>query len=77
MSTPDYKLTEPFKYWVNTQDCITFPAGSFVRPIEYAYLPKELKEKFKLNFASGTEAFCHTKIGIICIPKNVLRRVGE
>jgi hypothetical protein len=74
MSTPDYKLTADFKYWVNTQDCITMPAGTFVRPVEFRYLPKELQDRSSLIKIADKEVFCHTKIGLIPIPKELLRK---
>lgn len=77
MSTPDYKLTEDFKYWVNTQDCITMPAGTFVRPVEFCYLPKDIQDKNQFIKTDGKQVFCHTKIGLIPIPKQLLRRTGE
>lgn len=82
MKTPNYVLIEDVQVnlgvasggWNMPADYKVLPAGSFVRPINYDYVPKHVLEdpKWK-NFNSEKEIFCYTKLGFIAIEKKMLR----
>jgi hypothetical protein len=76
MSTPDYVLTEDHTMLTMSWDKKVVPAGTFVRPIEYAYVPKHVKDQ-PLNklYDNNTEVFCYTPMGIILLPRRLIRRI--
>jgi len=78
MKTPDYVLDEAYTHHQSWgTEGKTLPAGSFVRPIEFRYLPKEMRDEPKYQYIEkdGTSYFCYTHIGIIAIPKDKVRKV--
>lgn len=56
-------------------DVKTIPAGTFVRPIEYQYVPKHVKEddRWTRNFNPETEIYCHTSYGMVPVPRKSIR----
>lgn len=77
MRTPDYVLTEPFTdYKGSNQDNKILPAGAFVRPIEFQYLPDHIrKNRDYVNMDKEKYVFCHSSIGMILVPRKQLRSV--
>jgi hypothetical protein len=76
--TPNYLTQEEYSVKVLGNDKV-LPANSFVRPIEYTYVPKYLKEIEDMpyqRFNPQTEVFCYTHWGIVVLPLKLLRRVG-
>lgn len=75
MKTPDYILTEDFNHYMGPHDSRKLPAGSFVRPIEFRWLPKHIQESPDgiWNKFHSDKIYCYTHYGIILIPKNILR----
>ena len=78
MKTPDYVITSAFTHYPGYgQEGRTLPEGSFVRPIEFRYLPKEFRDDdtYKLLDRGKNHEFCYTRIGIVAIPKSQIRKV--
>lgn len=76
MATPDYVLTKGFEHKIDLHtDPVVLKAGSFVRPIEYRYLPNHIKDTndCRINEWSG-KIYCYTHYGLIPIPQELLRR---
>ena len=76
MATPNFILKEPFTLSCGQShlDDRVLEAGSWVRPIEFCYVPKEVKEDPRWKyFDKNTEIFCYTHWGLIPIPKKSLR----
>lgn len=78
--TPNYRLMEDFVVaasggsYMMGGDYKTLPEGSYVRPIELAYVPKHvLEDKRWQHFNKDKEIFVYTKIGIVPVPKRILR----
>lgn len=75
VKTPDYILEEKFVYSSNYSSH-TLEAGYFVRPINYIYVPKHIIERPEWKyFNCDKDVFCYTRIGIVAIPKKLLRKV--
>jgi hypothetical protein len=77
IKTPNFVITQMFVWCPNRlAKTIELPAGSFVRPIEYQYVPKHVTEApVWQDFDKNREVFCYTRFGIIALPKNILREV--
>lgn len=56
------------------QDSRILPAGAFVRPIVFEYLPKHITDKASF-FNPETEVYVYCRYGITLIQKNKLREV--
>lgn len=53
---------------------IVLPAGSFVCPIDWYYVPKHVKESDRYRwFDKETHSVCYTRFGLVPIAKRVLR----
>lgn len=75
MKTPNYIITEKCVLYNGPMDEKVLEIGSFVCPIEYAYLPVHVKEdKRWKDVTLNTHVFCYTRYGIIPIEKNILRQ---
>lgn len=76
MATPNYILKEDHIYahgtW-NTESKI-LPGGSFVRPIEWCYVPQHVKDNW-IGFDQKTHVFAYTRRGILPLPRNKVVRV--
>jgi hypothetical protein len=77
LATPDYVLEEDYSHWINGRDQVLLKAGTFVRPIEFKYLPAEIRKEVGNEFVAsmGTILFCYTSVGIISIPKSIVRKL--
>jgi len=75
--TPNYVLTEDYQLRTTLgKDPVILPKGSFVRPINYCYLPKHIiEDNGWLAFDLETFVFAYTKFGIFPIPRDILRLV--
>ncbi len=75
--TPNYRLTEELSIQSRKggySDPVTLPAGTFVRPIHIDYVPKHvINDKRWEYFNPNTDVFAYTSIGIVMIPKNIMR----
>ena len=83
--TPNYVTSEDHSYWDNgasasgpnmlwTPNSIhTLPAGTFARPIEVPYLPSHIE--VSPNFDPKVEVYCYTRMGILKLPRSILREV--
>lgn len=75
MSTPDYVVDENVVFTNFNGDTLTLPAGSFVKPIDFYYIPAHIKITFDWRvFNKDTHIFCYTRFGIIPIEKKKIRR---
>ena len=74
MRTPDFVLNEDF-FFGPSNDQKVIPAGSFVRPIEFKYVPKETISRAGF-FSKADSQFCYTRYGILIIPKILIRSIG-
>lgn len=76
MKTPNYVLTQDFVAIFGVQDQKILPAGSFVKPVEFTYVPKHVIEgPYGKSFNKRTDVFCYTRIGFISIPRAWIREV--
>lgn len=74
--TPNYVLMEEYNINIDTHDIKTLPQGTFVRPIEYRYVPKHvLDHPLWKWFNAEREVFVYCRLGIIAVPKKLLRQV--
>lgn len=74
MATPDYVLVSEHRYKSGSAEAAILPEGTFVRPIDLKYVPKHVVEADLWRyFNSDKEVFCYTRLGIIAIPKELLR----
>ncbi len=72
--TPNYILSEPVSFAHGAYDVKTMAAGTFVRPIEYHYVPKHVKEDERWkHFDKLTEVFCHCSYGTVPVPRKSIR----
>lgn len=77
MSTPDYVLTEDFEHYLTRGgEPLRLKAGSFVRPIEYGYLPTHIKndDTNHWDVKTGKKIYCYTRFGILPIPAELVAR---
>lgn len=72
LPTSNYVLEQDFKI----DNSKVLPAGSFVRPIRYYYVPKHIKDEYPWTSEEGTQTFCYTYYGIVAIPTEYIRKVG-
>lgn len=76
MKTPDYIITEEHTHRIGPLDERILPKGSFVRPIQYCYLPAHVKNDSQWKDINlDTHVFCYTHFGIIAIERKILREV--
>lgn len=76
MSTPDHITTEETSIYIGGgRDPIVIPKGSFVRPIEYKWLPKHVQDDPKwATYSLDRFVFVYTKHGIVPIDKLSIRK---
>ncbi len=72
--TPNYRLLEAHTVSNGPHDQRLLPAGSYVRPIELRYVPKHVIDDSRWTWFDGDiEVFCYCSLGIIPIPKKILK----
>lgn len=70
----DYILTEEVTVYAPLGKSKVLPAGSFVRPIRYEYIPQFIKEDSNFSsFDPEVHVFCYTHFGITLIKKSIIR----
>lgn len=78
MPTPNYVVyaETTLRYHWST-DPIVLPAGAFVRPIEYQWVPKHVKddERFR-DYNKEKHIFAYTRHGILMFEHTQIRRAG-
>ncbi len=74
MRTHDCVTTEEIRIHVLPADTLVIPAGTFVKPIEFHYLPVHVKDNHK-SINKLTEVICYTRYGMIRIDRSKIRRV--
>ena len=53
------------------------PAGAFVKPIEYKWVPKHILDcDMGRWFNKDIQTFCYTHYGIVVIPNEMIRKAG-
>ena len=76
MKTPDYVLTDPVELPDGRGGSIKLEQGAFVRPVEYAYVPKHVKDDERwTRFSIDTYLYCYTPKGFMPIDKSIVRKV--
>jgi hypothetical protein len=77
MATPDYVLVEDHTYYPSgIHDPITITKGTFVRPIEFCYVPAHItKDVSRGFFNKENNVYCYWSKGIAIIPKTKIRRI--
>lgn len=73
---PNHMLAEAVTINMGPHDVKTLPAGAFVKPIDWRWLPKHLLDSFYFMWSNKDDDIpCYTQIGIVPIPRNKLRVV--
>lgn len=76
MATPDYLLTNDVTITKDIWDQKVIKAGTFVRPIDFYYVPQHIKDLPDHKwFDRNREVFCYTPIGIQLIPLDKIRKL--
>lgn len=76
MKTPNYALKEEYSIVYDIHDVKVLPKGTFVRPVQYEYIPKHVIENPMWRFFNKErEVFCYTRYGFAAIPLSSLREV--
>lgn len=76
MKTPDYVLMQAYEIQLSGIDTLVLPAGSFVRPIDPYYLPKDIKSKYPCRwYDPKTDFMCYTHYGLLPIAKTAITQV--
>jgi hypothetical protein len=74
--TPDYLTTQDIELTADWTDKLIIPAGSFVQPMDYGYVPKHCRDsKFNRGYDKNIHWFCYTRFGIFVLPKAMIRAV--
>jgi hypothetical protein len=72
--TPNFVTNEPIDINYGKYDTKVIPVGSFVRPIEYQYVPKHiLDDKRWERFDKETEIFVFTRYGFVPVKRTSIR----
>jgi hypothetical protein len=75
VKVPEFVLSEDHRITTSILDIKIIPAGSFVKPIQYCYLPQHIKDANKWHDPTK-QIFCYTSEGIISIPLNIIREIS-
>lgn len=74
--TPNFRLNNSFT-WFLGQDSRTLEKFSFVRPIEYRYVPQHVIEnKQWCHYNQDEYVFVYTKLGFVLVPKRYVEEIG-
>lgn len=76
LPTPNYCLVSEYRIVQGAAvvDAKILPAGTFVRPIDYYYVPLHVREDKRWAFFDrDKEVFCFTRWGIVPIPRDLIR----
>ena len=72
--TPNYKLIESYSYYLRPLKTKTLDAGSWVRPVDYSYVPDHVREDERWdNFDVEKFVFVYTRQGFVMVPKRLVR----
>lgn len=75
--TPNYVTNEEIYIRNGNSDAKTIPVGSFVRPIEWQYIPVHIKEdKRWASFNKETDIFVFTRYGIVPVARKSIRETN-
>lgn len=74
MKVQEYILKEAYSFGP-LNDQRTLPSGSFVKPMNIAYVPKHCLKDNQFNYHPETDQFCFTRYGFIPIPKKLIMEV--
>lgn len=70
---PNYRLKNAYKIPSKDAEAPTLPERTYVRPINFEYVPKHVLDDPQWRWYSEFEyTFCHTKYGIMPIPTSYL-----
>lgn len=76
LPTPNYVLMEAVAVTKDAFDEKILNPGEFVRPINSRYLPQHIKDTMAFKWHDPErDVFCYTKLGIVLIPIDKMRRV--
>ncbi len=75
--SPNVRTKQDFQCFPpHSNDAITLPQHSFVKPVEEKYVPKHVIESVpKWRYNLEKDVFCHTKFGFVLIPRDILEAV--
>ena len=74
----EYVLTEDTQVRTHTNNIKILPAGAFVQPIDWYYLPKHFKESVQGIFMDHKkDIVCYTHFGLQVLSRSVIRRVSH
>ncbi len=76
VKTSNWALIEDYSYSQGSGygDRKTLPAESYVKPVEWKYLPRHITEDGENRWHNTeTHVFCHTKHGMIPVPRRILK----
>lgn len=73
---PHYRITKPFEVkleYGQKTDTVTFPAGTFVRPVELKYLPEHIRNRqIPWPIVNKDPVWCYTRYGFHPIPRELI-----
>lgn len=74
--TPNFVTIKEYTFLKSYFNEKVLPAGTFVRPISLKYLPDHIKNTADyLWFSDTKEMFVYCSMGIVCIPKDIVRQL--
>lgn len=75
MRIQEYITNADYKVWLGSESII-LTAGSHVKPMNYYYVPKHIKDDDRYRwFDKNTQVFCYCYMGIIALPRHIIEEV--
>lgn len=75
MKVQEYVLDADHNIWYGSETKV-IPQGSFVKPINLAYVPQHVKDDSRWKFIRhDVEVFCYSRFGIVAIPRRIIREL--
>ncbi len=74
MPVPEYVLDKDVNFRGSHGDVITVPAGAFLKPIEYCWVPKHILDEY-VGKNIDKHTFCYCRYGIRLIHNDLIRKL--
>lgn len=74
MKIPEYRTIEDCMVFVDGKESKKLLKGSFVKPIEFCYIPQHIKDRPGVKrYNTQTDVYCYTQFGLVSVPRVNLR----